>query len=726
MSEINSIQNLLTQVNIISKKYEDLELEYLIKQIEDIQNIQPKSYSLREISKWQLEETSEIKLPSLQRGFVWKANQIETLWDSILRGYPIGAVMMSVDSENNDRFLLDGQQRSTSIALGFLDPFDSTENHHFFSLKDNAPTIWIDLLPLKATQNQVYNIKVLTKSHPWGYKSQRDGNGNGDPLEMKERKKALAYFTTKQPSIKRYIDFNKASINPWDANYPVPLSWLLNTDISSIESFKNSIKEKIKSLSIKTQNSNEENVDFTKIEDLIFKKIFEGVQNAHYLLIPEISVKSEILKNTDDQSSNSEDPTLFVRLNSSGTRIGGEELMYSMYKAAFPLSKDLVENIGKGFIAPSKIINLFSRLVDCKLNNYSSLPKDYKINKFKDRIKDSEFRKEIENYIHNSNGESIAQQIIQTAIEILNQGKVDNDKVPAVLIKQWITNSADLLLVLLIYIEKNNLYNDKNELQTQLKTISANFVYVLLFANDIKTTPFELFDLLKSKTWQDSVQKLIAHKQLKQLIPSNLLRETLLKIVFENKFNFNELSNIKNKNLINNDLLQLILPECVNLESASDDDLNRTWTTFIHKIYWNKSFLLYAQRKYINDKFDSYNQIETIDDTNRPWDWDHIYPQSHVYQQKDVNKLTRQWVNSNGNFRALSYDDNRSENNNNFPSKRFINEDTRNDSFVKNEDYLYWQQINNKLTIETTPIFLSAVIIRMVNIYDEWLTSYYN
>ena len=688
--------------------------------------IHPKSYSLSEISKWQLDENSTIKLPSLQRGFVWKAHQIEALWDSILRGYPIGAVMMSVDTENNERFLLDGQQRSTSIALGFIDPFDSTANHHFFSIKDNAPSIWIDLMPEKTSLNQTFNIKVLTKSHPWGYQTQREGNGNGKPLEMKERKKALAYFNTKNSGTERYIDLNKSTINPWDANFPIPLSWLLNANISDFYLFKSEIIEKILTLSIQTQHSKEQNVNFELIEDKYLLKIFEGITNAKNLIIPEITVKSEILKNNDELGDESEDPTLFVRLNSSGTRIGGEEVMYSMYKAAFPKSKDLVENIGKGFIAPSKIINLFARIVDCKMNDYDSFPKDYKINQFKNRIKNNEFKVSIEKFIDKNEGNSIAEQIIDTAIKILEQGKINNDKVPAVLIKQWILNSSDLFLVLLIHIEKYCLYINEAKLQEQIKTISSNFVYLLYFSNEIKTIPLALFDLLKENTWQDSIQKLIADKQLKQLIPSNLLREALLKIVVENKFNFNELSNIRNNNLINVELLQLILPECIDVKSASDDDLNRTWTSFINKIYWNKSFLLYSQRNYINEKFDSYNQIESIDDTNRPWDWDHIYPQSHVYQQKEVNQLTRHWVNSNGNFRALSFDDNRSENNHKFPFERFVNEDTRNDSYVKNEDYQYWEQINNKLTNDTTPIFLAAVINRMVNIYDEWLTSYYN
>ena len=73
-------------------------------------------YSLREISQWTINKS--VSLPNIQRGFVWKPSQIENLWDSILRGYPLGAFVFSV---NGDKALelLDGQQRSTAICLGF-------------------------------------------------------------------------------------------------------------------------------------------------------------------------------------------------------------------------------------------------------------------------------------------------------------------------------------------------------------------------------------------------------------------------------------------------------------------------------------------------------------------------------------------------------------------------------------------------------------------------------
>jgi hypothetical protein len=41
-------------------------------------------------------------LPSLQRGAVWKPRQVELLWDSLFRGFPIGSLVISED--------LDGQK----------------------------------------------------------------------------------------------------------------------------------------------------------------------------------------------------------------------------------------------------------------------------------------------------------------------------------------------------------------------------------------------------------------------------------------------------------------------------------------------------------------------------------------------------------------------------------------------------------------------------------------
>ncbi len=90
-------------------------------------------------------------LPAIQREFVWTADKTVTLFDSLMRGYPVGSFlfwrvdedhsqaykffefMQSYDAQDNKRLkpydipmprqltvVLDGQQRLTSLAIGIL------------------------------------------------------------------------------------------------------------------------------------------------------------------------------------------------------------------------------------------------------------------------------------------------------------------------------------------------------------------------------------------------------------------------------------------------------------------------------------------------------------------------------------------------------------------------------------------------------------------------------
>src|SRR5271155_2721043 len=67
--------------------------------------------SLPEIASWALPEDPLVSrgaifasLPALQRGSVWKAHQVELLWDSLVRGMPIGAFLLArFDGDRGDR-----------------------------------------------------------------------------------------------------------------------------------------------------------------------------------------------------------------------------------------------------------------------------------------------------------------------------------------------------------------------------------------------------------------------------------------------------------------------------------------------------------------------------------------------------------------------------------------------------------------------------------------------
>lgn len=75
-------------------------------------------------------DTGELGLPELQRPFIWKDSKVRDLFDSLMRGYPIGYLMLwecpalekkksiGVDTHSYDspkEVIIDGQQRLTSL-----------------------------------------------------------------------------------------------------------------------------------------------------------------------------------------------------------------------------------------------------------------------------------------------------------------------------------------------------------------------------------------------------------------------------------------------------------------------------------------------------------------------------------------------------------------------------------------------------------------------------------
>src|SRR3954468_4681173 len=74
----------------------------------------------------------ELRLPELQRRYVWPATRVRDLLDSLYRGYPSGTILVwETDHEvpekdlavrqatsifRNHKLLLDGQQRLTSMS----------------------------------------------------------------------------------------------------------------------------------------------------------------------------------------------------------------------------------------------------------------------------------------------------------------------------------------------------------------------------------------------------------------------------------------------------------------------------------------------------------------------------------------------------------------------------------------------------------------------------------
>lgn len=164
-----------------------------------------------------LGEKGILKMPAVQRGKVWNASRIEALWDSILRGFSIGA--FSVQRLDDRLDLLDGQQRSSAMALAYSD-FPPSKGRELDSV------LWLDINPRQSTvQNSQkhFMVYVTTASQPWGYASSSDETRNV-LLSASERRVALK-------EIENWHDKKEkpypGEFFPCKAEMPVPLNLLI-------------------------------------------------------------------------------------------------------------------------------------------------------------------------------------------------------------------------------------------------------------------------------------------------------------------------------------------------------------------------------------------------------------------------------------------------------------------------------------------------------------------
>lgn len=374
----------------------------------------PVKLSLMDIAYWQLstEQKSFLKqpeilaaLPSLQRGAVWKPNQIELLWDSILRGFPIGSLVVCKllknqvsrpiggilsNGEAPTHHLLDGQQRAGAIGLGFLDPYPDQEN-----LNNDVDTLlWLDLdpdpklFPPSSTRN--YLLRVTTKAHPWGFKVSE--SRETERLSAEHARQSLDAFNHNR-SDKNNGRPRPIQGWPYAASVPIPLAWLLieaqsifgekdvQVTVEKSTELWGKVKERCRKF-IEGRNPSPSEQPDPRNRPLIHwayrvREILETWQKqpktSHPLALAEalaraVSTRLVALpvpagalaqpsRNEEAQAgSENNKPAaerianvehLFQRLNAGGTELRNDDLAYSMIKAYWPGIEKTIQDIKK-------------------------------------------------------------------------------------------------------------------------------------------------------------------------------------------------------------------------------------------------------------------------------------------------------------------------------------------------------------------------------------------
>mgnify|MGYP001126054820 CR=1 FL=1 len=372
----------------------------------------------RHMASWQLNKLAHnsdlpctATLPALQRGAVWKPAQVEALWDSLLRGFPIGAFLLAPYSEERGKqkfifqkamdlqdtnnisiyHLLDGQQRCNAITLGFLNLWQNPGQ--------NVPAaLWVDLVPPEPRDERNFIFRVVTKSHPWGYRL----NTPTKRLEAKHRREALAAYrnANSSASLKSKDSFSPGQIDlslvwPWDAKAPVPFPFLIEAVISESQDVWDLLRDKlekwlaywseVEELPSLHGNCKNEVEKLLNNPTLHMDSIVEGIRRIEgtakempSVLIPALILPKYVVIGQDDfgkidQEAKEDNPdpslqqdpieTLFIRVNSAGTPLAGEELIYSILKSIWPESQGYVESLSSRFITPARLLMLLSRLI---------------------------------------------------------------------------------------------------------------------------------------------------------------------------------------------------------------------------------------------------------------------------------------------------------------------------------------------------------------------------
>jgi hypothetical protein len=767
-----------------------------------------KFLSLKEIAAWQLPEVAQLTtdtmaaLPSLQRGAVWRPHQVECLWDSLVRGFPIGAFLLApfecnrgkqpfkfqqeqspALNRNPEFHLLDGQQRANAIALGFLNPWDSKQSK-------TPAALWVDLSPTPEASDTRFLFRVLTKSHPWGYR--RDNAAYR--IHNKQMLEAMDAFSCASPNLKdkRPAQIPLECVWPYDAVAPIPVALILEavqkTDpVAALRDMLKQLPLWNDELQKNPQWQWARKVD-TALDgsDPRLAKHLNDLLRGLSACLQEKSIPALVLRTVSDPTDPGKNgtgsdsvETLFIRVNTKGTKLDGEELIYSLLKSSWPDAHNCVEKLQFKIIPAPRLVLLTTRLVLASSGDYEkSPPPTPNVSGFRKLLSDDSFKERILEFIQDP---CKGRRIFETAKNLLEGGEYG---LPFVLSCGIARSQPDVLFMLLRWVDrmltehKEPCAMDDRDKRRIIGMVTA-FAW---FAANSEQCVNRVWKRLQS----------CAVEELNGFFSHSTFMETLR---LDTNDSFPMLPLISPKVLADfintrvtgspdfdaggarwttawkwGERMQPdALPEDVTAwyrrsfegfwkrpprEDGTEFDLSsassRTWRDLVGRLAdWRRrqDLLIYAQRGLIRDYFPDYDPSlpDQMEDINCPWDYDHVLAQNYVAGRHNIPQIIKDWHGTMGNFRAWPFDINRSDGDATPQDKfRDINdmereryglcspEQKRQLSFIAdNLDWTLWQKSTPSgcsdgkyLSSEENVVFrqslIRAVTTRFVAIYREW------
>lgn len=637
-----------------------------------------------------LVESKKIDLPNIQRGFIWKPSQIENLWDSLLRGFPAGAIITG--RINPKKFqLLDGQQRTTSIALGFANLESKSDTAGILRSSTNEIRIFIDMRkPAPEKEGKAYIFRVITRSHPWGYQY----TDNTKPLETRNKSKALELWNQEDP----FSDEVLSLAYPWDAIAPLPLNIFTRAALQniSLESLTKSLLSWVKRAA---PNTNEATItkwlevhkasvsgkEARPCETYSIEEVYNNIKAlvADYI-IPALPLPEDLFspgKTQQRSASESSAPEIeeaikqddgdeieqvFVRLNSGGTVIGGEELNYSIIKARIDSKlQSKIEKSCLGIMKPARFISIAFRLYQNHIRKDS--------NSINLRIKPKQFQREMRE--HKEFFDFMEESIIEAGLlekvkSFLKYGEdmsgyrdsLSDYRLPYPLFIKIAATSQGEVMFMLMYRLLGSRDQPPDNFRFGTKEHRRMIGIILMFIWNGKDARSRHNKLLE-KAW-DSVKKLPFKRMWsKEIVAATSGEDELKPIPKSNRF----LSPIRG------------VRKDTKIWSRCNDG---EYGHFINHVMCNRDILLWIQRDFLSRSPFFKEDLFRLDDTDVPFDWDHISPENLVKGKQNIPAPLRDIYQQPCNIRAWPYRLNRSDQDD-VPSRKFSLVDPERAAFLK-------------------------------------------
>lgn len=311
-------------------------------------------------------------LPPIQRGFVWKPVQIAQLWDSLLRGMPIGSLMVSklpkgqkatgigvkdreqVQSVTTPAIgLLDGQQRTLAMLLGWK---NGPKSDH---------CVWVDLSE-SGKDGSPFELRISTRTQPFGY--QRHSHTKLSRYERREARRIFDKpFNEVDPlGVNKLRDFELFEHEeaprpyPWKGEKSAALCFLFKELWGAFRVGANQGLEQYVAAQFNKKSTASLSPEESDLLQANLHKLYSAFQRLALIEVPLILIPDHISQPpVEDVPEQKDAPApltlLFERIGRNGASLSADDLLFSMIKQQWPEAHDLVAELHRG-----KVGNLMS------------------------------------------------------------------------------------------------------------------------------------------------------------------------------------------------------------------------------------------------------------------------------------------------------------------------------------------------------------------------------